>query len=103
MKRWFQYQEETGTIQAYTSRLTLVCMMCLPIPMKQYRTTSLRALIQHYRNEHTEDFVSVDAVRIQTTLWRNEWVKRKFYGPYLVNYPMIASARTVVQTRGSTD
>lgn len=101
-RRWFRYGDLDGYINEALSPVTLICGYCREKPDElvytsmlvyirqdwQFRTRSLRALINHYGNEHAEDFVSVQSIRNQTLQWKNEWIARQ-PGPHLWTYGTI--------------
>jgi len=97
MKRWYRSKEPDGYVSAYTSRVTLECQACQPptncsltaLFRFRYRTSSLSLMIQHYRNHHTANFVSLEMLSDFThALERNDNKKQEypFYLAYLVNY-----------------
>lgn len=85
MRRWWM----TGPGEpdnSYTVKVWLVCGICKTEMCKcghagGYTCGTLRGIVDHCRNEHALDFVSVQAFENQTRQWFNEWNLTTEAGP----------------------
>lgn len=70
------------TIQTlYCVKQWMRCGICAADGKRVYPMAPMSAIVQHYRDYHTDDFVSLGAFRNQTTAWRNDWIRANKDGP----------------------